>query len=145
MHITKLGLLATLSVLTTCMAHAARVSTTLTDHNDARAEATTVVTTITTSMTRTVTSTRILAASPAPDEMRVGGKEYQLQGCFGQGEIETMAMVLGTEGIQVVPKGAAGGAADASNMTLSICLKLCGSAVTRANESYPYIGVSYGE
>lgn len=131
MHTIQLGLLAALAVLG--MAHASTI-----EHVEAMAESTTVVTT-TTSMTRTVTLTRLIAASPAPDEMTVGGKEYQLQGCFGQGAIKTMAMVLGTDCI--APEGAAG----SSNMTLSLCLKLCGSAVTLANESYPYIGVSRGE
>lgn len=136
---TTLWLLAALSRL----AAAARGSMPTSDDADAAPTSSpdetsqTTITTITTTFTRTVTLEQNTVISAAPDEMTVGATEYELQGCFG-GQ-DGVGAVLGTDFIIPAAPGAT------SDMSSSLCLKLCADAVGRMNETYSYVGVSGGE
>lgn len=84
----------------------------------------------------TLEATASLAhVSTAPDEMADGGKEYVLQGCFAHSPTDDMATVLGQN--YTAPQ--------AGDMSLSLCLKLCASAVVGdSGEDYLYVGVADG-
>lgn len=139
------------AVLPLLLASTARASTA--DNGVSGDESTTNTVTVTIWKTSTTTITRTTASltpTSTPIEMAVGVQEYRLQGCFGDaaggvGAVETMGLVLGKDYIVPKSEGAIDASSGKSNMSLSLCLKLCAASVTAAGEMYPFVGLSGGE
>lgn len=79
----------------------------------------------------------VASASLASTDMTSQGKRYVLQGCFAYDGARDIGLVLGQGYTTPEP--------EASDMSLSLCLKLCASAVTGGSTTaYPYVGVADG-
>lgn len=116
------------------------------DDSNATTTASTTTVTATSLITYTLTLVRAAASSLSsadhshtslvPYETMSEGKKYTLQGCFAQSEPQHIGLLLGQNYT----------AHDGDSMSLSLCLKICASAVVAGSlGTYPFVGVAGGE